>query len=222
MTAPCLTAIGVCALRITALDDNGTPLVGASSAVVRSLIQIQKSTTVSTGTTFEQRDGCGNICATKTGQDKITGVGLELQLCKTDAAIEALLTDGTLITGDVFTSNGPIGVQLPSSDAAASNGVCVEAWQPMYDGAEVSVSALGNPVYKHWVWPKVTWVPGQETLADGITVTPFTGKGVENSQIFDGPFNDFPSGVDGSGAEAWFYDEVIPDIDCGYQTVVAS
>lgn len=220
MAAPCLTAIGVCALRITALDDNGTPLVGASSAVVRSLVQIQKSTTVSAGTTFEQRDGCGNICATKTTQDKITGVGLELQLCQTDAALEALLTDGTLITGNVFTGGGPIGVDSPSSTAGTSNGVCVEAWQPVYDGADQAASALSNLVYKHWVWPKVTWVPGQETLAEGITITPFTGKASENSQIFDGPFNDFP--VIPQGAEMWFYDENIPDIDCGYATVIAS
>lgn len=220
MTAPCLTGIGVCALRVTTLDDNGTPLVGSTSSVVRNLIQIQKSTTVSAGTSFEQRDGCGNICASKKTQDKITGVSLEIQLCQTDAALEAILTEGTLITGNLFTTAGPIGLDLPPSTAPNSNGVCVEAWQPVYDGAEQAVSALGDLVYKHWVWPKVTFVPGQATLIEGVTVTPFTGTGVENSQIFDGPFDDFPTTP--QGAEYWFYDDAIPDVTCDYETVIAS
>jgi hypothetical protein len=220
MTAPCLTPVDVCALRVTSLDDNGTPLVGASSAVVRNLVQIQKSTVISTGQSFEQRDGCGNICASRTGQDKITGVTLELQLCQYDFALAAILTEGTLVTGDVFTSNGPIGLDLPSSTAPNSNGVVVEAWSPAMDGSEQAVSQLGDPVYFHYVWPKVTWVPGQTTLAEGVILTTFTGKGSENSQVFDGPFDDFPTQP--QGAEYVFFDTSIPDITCGYETVIAS
>jgi len=220
MAAPCLTPVDVCALRITALDDNGTPLVGASSAVVRNLVQIQKSTTISTGQAFEQRDGCGNICASRIGQDKITGVSLELQLCQYDFALAALLLGTTPVTGDVFTVGGPIGVDLPSSTAPNSNGVVVEAWSPAMDGSEQAVSALSNLVYFHYVWPKVTWVPGQTTLAEGVILTTFTGKGVENSQVFDGPFDDFPTQP--QGAEYVFYDEDIPEINCAYATVVAS
>ena len=220
MTAPCLTPVDVCALRITALDDNGTPLVGASSAVVRSLVQIQKSTTISTGTSFEQRDGCGNICASKTGVDAITGVGLELQLCQYDFALAALLLGTDPILGNVFTASGPIGVDLPSSTAGAGNGVCVEAWSKAMDGSEQAVSQASNLVWVHYVWPKVTWVPGQTTLAEGVILTSFTGKGVENSQIFDGPFDDFPTQP--QGAEYVFYDEDIPDVTCAYATVVAS
>lgn len=220
MTAPCLTPVDVCALRITALDDNGTPLVGASSAVVRTLVQIQKSTTISTGQSFEQRDGCGNICASKTAEDKITGVGLQLQLCQYDFALAALLLGVDPILGNIFTPSAPIGVDLPSSTAPASNGVCVEAWSPALDGSEQASSASLNPVYFHYVWPKVTWVPGQTTLAAGVILTSFDGKGSENSNIFDGPFNDFPTQP--FGAEMVFYDDAIPDVDCAYSTVVAS
>jgi hypothetical protein len=220
MAAPCLTPVDVCALRITALDDNGTPLVGASSAVVRSLVQIQRSTTVSTGSSFEQRNGCGDICASKIGVDSITGVALELQLCQYDFALAALLLGVDPILGNVFSASQPIGIDLPSSTAATPNGVCVEAWSKAMDGSEQAASALSNLVWIHWVWPKVTWVPGNTTIAEGVILTTFTGKGVENSQIFDGPFDDFPAQP--QGAEMQFYDENIPDVTCAYATVVAS
>jgi hypothetical protein len=225
MPAPnCYGSIQACRLRVGALDAGGAPDPGLTNLVVTdALIQVQSSYNIETGQEFTQKNGCGEICQTFKEADKIKSVGLELQLCQLDYELIALMLDANTIsaTGLLSAGSDVIGYDLPPSTAGNSNGVSVEAWTKAWDGGSQPVSFGGDPLWHHFVWPKVTWVPGQRTLQSGILVIPLTGTGTENPQIGDGPNDDFP--VSGpQGAEQVFLDDTIPDAVCGAQELVAS
>lgn len=218
----CFGSIQACRLRVGRLDAGGAPSPGANNLYVTdALIQIQTTYEIETGEEFTQKNGCGAICQTFKEDDKIKRVTLELQLCQFDYELLEMLLGATLITSDLVTPGGAIGIDLPPSTAGAQNGVSMEAWTKAWDGGEQPVSALGDPLYHHFVWPKTTWVPGQRTLESGILVVPVSGIGTENSTIGDGPANDFPIWGP-EGAELVFLDDTIPDAVCGYQTLAAS
>lgn len=224
MPAPnCYGSIQACRIRVGALDDGGAPDPGLTNLVVTdALIQIQTSYEIETGQEFTQKNGCGEICQTFKEEDKIKRVSLELQLCQLDYDLLVMMLGASAITGTLTDAGGAtIGYDLPSSTAATSNGVSLEAWTKAWDGGSQPVSLGGDPLYHHFVWPKTTWVPGQRTLQSGILVVPLTGIGTENPSIGDGPANDFPF-TSPNGAEQVFLDDSIPDAACGATELEAS
>lgn len=217
----CYGSIQACRLRVGVLDDGGAPDAGADNLYVTdALIQVQTSYNIEAGQEFTQKNGCGVICQTFKEDDKLKSVGLELQLCQFDYELLAMMLGATLITGNIVSPAAPIGYDLPPSTAGAQNGVSMEVWTKAWDGGSQPVSALGDPLYHHFVWPKTTWVPGQRTLQSGILVVPVTGTGFENPQIGNGPANDFPTTP--QGAEMAFLDDTIPDAACGASALAAS
>lgn len=221
-TPHCFGSVQACAMRVGKLDAAGAPDPGASNLYVTdALIQVQSNYEIEAGQEFVQKNGCGAICQTFKEDDKLKRVTLDLQLCQFDYELLALMLDATLITGNLVSPGGAIGIDLPSPTSAASNGVSLEIWTKAFDGDEQAVSAASDPLYHHFVWPKTTWVPGQRTIEAGIMVIPLSGIGTANSTIGDGPANDFPIWGP-QGPELVFLDDSIPEAECGYQALVAS
>lgn len=210
-------SVQACRLRVSRLAAGGAPEVGADNAVVTdALIQIVASPTVSTGDAFEQKNGCGSICVTVTNRDSLTGVDLTMELCELDGELLELMTGASLITVGGVT----IGVNDPDENTDPDR-VVVEAWTKAWDGTEQATDDAADAMYWHWVWKSTTWVMGQHTLENGILRIPLTGKGIKNSNIGNGPFNDWPADLSGGGAEAKFLDTEIPAAVTGYLAVPA-
>lgn len=171
------------------------PLVGTQNGYVsNSQIQVQIGTNVTTGDSFEQKNGDGAVCATFTGADALKNITLTLDLCSADPILRSFLTGGTLMT-DPANSFLPVGYQAASVTSTVTAPVCLEGWTRAYDGSVPAVPTTTTPdaAYWHWVFPNCTFVEDTTTLSNGIATFPVKGISVENTALTaNGPFNDWP------------------------------
>lgn len=183
-------------LRLAKLDPTTfAPLAGSANGYVsNSQIQVQVGTNVTTGDSFEQKNGAGTVCATSTDSDQLKNITLGLDLCSADPILRSFLTGGALMT-DPTHSFLPVGYQAPSVTATVQSPVCLEGWTKAWDGGSVAVatSTAAAAPYWHWVFPNCTFVEDTTTLSNGIATFPVKGISVENAAITaNGPFNDWP------------------------------
>lgn len=183
-------------IRVSKLDPTtNAPLVGASNGYVsNSQIQVQVSMNVTTGDTGTQKNGDGATCATFIDADRLTSVGLTMDLCSADPILRSFLTGGTLMT-DPTHSFLPVGYMAPSVSGVLDFPVCLEGWTRAWDGsaAAIATSTAALTPYWHWVFPQVNFVEDTFTLANGIATFPVKGVATENPAITaNGPFNDWP------------------------------
>ncbi len=214
----CFSSLQVCRLRVALLDDAGAPDAGADALVVSdALIQIGWQVQVSEGSNFEQKNGCGSVCLTYQGPDKITGVNLTAQLCTLDHELIALMTGANLAVVGGETR----GFALPGPNEELTRRVSVEAWALAWDGDQQAVDT-GNPLYQRYIWPSVSWLFGDGTLEDNPLAVPLTGRGRGNAGFGNGPGNDLPWGVYTTAMGVFTDDGELPVATCGTQTLVAS
>lgn len=207
----CAGSVQVCAMRATRLSTGGVPISGADSVVAVVPVEVTTTPQVITGDAFNQKDGCGGSCIDFKDRDRIERTALGLTLCYNDAPLLELLTGGTLVTvGGI-----PIGFKAPAS-SVIPDPVCFETWSKAVTGGE-QVSDDGLAIYIHRIWPFTEWTAGAETLNNGVNVLPLVGNGRGNAAIGTGPVGDWPETYD--TYYGWYYDDALPVLDCGYQTL---
>lgn len=203
----CYQSLDLCAVRASVLNADGTR-IGSNpngSAYNLSPISLGRSPIVSTGESFEQRDGCGNICVSITDPDVTTGENLTLTLCQLDLELINILTGASVLLdggGEVF------GVEAPDP-SVTQNPVEFHAWTKAYSGSS-QVASPRN--YWHWVWPKVQWNIGDWTIERGILSIVLTGRAAANANLGSGSFADLPA----AGVQQFFgvwLDNDIPSAD---------
>jgi hypothetical protein len=214
----CFTPINACRLRVALLDDSGAPDPGADSMVVTSdMIELGYETVVTPGASFEQPNGCGDICLSYEGKDRIKAVTLTIQLCKLDFELIELMTgaDPDVIDGVLR------GLALPAIDVDLDRRVSIEAWseaydvdQPLTEGADVG--------YLRTIFPSTSWVEGPRSYKQGNTIIQLNGKGRSNANFGNGPGNDLTWGKYTSPKGEFLDFDDLPEATCGYQTLVAS
>ncbi len=206
LTAPiCAGSVQVCAMRATRLSSGGVPVSGADSVVAVVPVEVTTTPQVIAGDAFNQKDGCGSLCIDFKDRDRIERTALGLTLCYNDAPLLELLTGGTLVTvGGV-----PVGFKAPESDTIPDP-VCFETWSKAVIGG-------GLAIYIHRIWPFTEWTQGAETLNNGVNNLPLIGNGRGNASIGFGPVGDWPEEF--TTYYGWYYDDELPALDCGYQTL---
>ncbi|MEE9178796.1 MAG: hypothetical protein V3U46_10250 [Acidimicrobiia bacterium] len=192
----CYQSIDLCAIRASTLDSDGSapagPTVNGAAYNLRP-ISLGRSPVVSTGETFEQRDGCGRICVSITDPDVTTSETLTLTLCQLDLELISILTGADIL---LDASANAIGVEAP--DPAVDLPVVeFNSWTKAYDGSS-QVAAPRD--YYHWVWPKTQWNIGDWTIERGILSIVITAKATANANLGSGTFNDLP----GAGIQQFF------------------
>lgn len=219
MTSTCYASLQLCALRVSLLTTGGAPDTGANNGYVTdAMINLGVAVELTEGDEFEQKNGCGAICAAFKAPDRIKRLNLSTELCQLDMELIAMF-DGS----DVFSSGGNvIGMQYPAIDSNLERVLCVEAWSKAWDGAQQAVPAFTSPdaAYFHWVFPRTQWVQGDKTLENGLLTVPLTGQGFENDNITaNGPFDDWPAPIVAAGGitrvGGVFLDDTLPTAACG-------
>ncbi len=222
----CYQSLDLCAIRASTLASDGSKL-GATvngSAYNLTPISLGRSPVVSTGETFEQRDGCGDICVSITDPNLTTSETLTLDLCQLDLELISILTGAeVLLDGSAVV----IGVEAPDP-ALTPPIVEFNAWTKAYSG---STQVTAPRDYWHWVWPWTTWNIADWTIKRGILSIQLTGKASANANLGSGSFNDLP----GAGVQQFFgvfLASDIPDsasapynasgLTCGYVDTPAS
>lgn len=212
-------SVDIVALRATRLEPNGVPDPGANNQIVTTdIVQVAYTTEIEAGTRTTQKKGNGGICFTRETPDKVLGSNLTIDLCTLDAELVELIGAGDLLTDTGET----VGWALKGTDAVQGDGVGVETWSEAWDGDQQMLHPVtGSPAYLRRVWPRLFFAPtGNPTIAEGLHIRQFLGKGRANENFYDGPGNDIPLGYEGAYLE--FLSAGPPAATAGYATLAAS
>lgn len=217
MAVNCGPSFGLCALRVTLLDDLGNVDAGNNSYVTDKQISLAFSPNIDTGNTFSQRNGCGCSIARFKAEDIFNW----WEFTFTDGALEAdligLMTGGTPIVD----GTDVVGVHYPSGlDCADTRRqVALEVWtQHILPGGSGK-----DPTYPyiHWVWPATVWQFGDNTAQEDFMNPVLTGFSRSNALWGGGPYADGPpDGTDVAADGSWWKTaDLPPTADCGLASV---
>lgn len=199
----CWNSADLCAVRFSLLNPDGTPLYSEvdGSAYTMSPVSLQVTPTVDAGETVTTRDGCGDICYTRSDPDVETGADLVLTVCSFDPELISLVT-----SAEIFEANGQPGFAKGTQTA-----VPVEShfWTKTFDGS--SRVAAPNSWWHH-VFPSVQWSLGNYTLGRDALQLVLNGTASESANLGTGGFDDVPVVTDPYWVMAFTADDV-PDPD---------
>lgn len=213
MANDCLPSIQACAMRVTRLEADGTPDVGASNMYVTAgLITLTATPVWQDGAEMTVANACGDLCLDYQENSRLRRLDVELNICAPDPELSELLSGGT-----VLTSAGAIGYAYPSLlEDPNPNGVSLELWSKRID--EDGAPDATFP-YMWWVLPRVWLRIGAKNFENGPMNNPFSGRAKQNAQWGTGPMDDWP--VASTRVLQHLPTADLPDTLCGYQAVPA-
>lgn len=203
MAYGCYNSADLCGVRWSLINEDGSPIFSNpdGSAYTLRPVSLQISPTVSTGDTFEQRDGCGNVCYTATNPDTNTGADLVLTLCTFDVESIALATGASIVTDGAENVGFAIGTDT-------ANPTEFHAWTKSFDGSDRVASPRS---WWHHVFPNTTWNLGNFTLQQNALTVVLNGTATTNANLGDGGFGDVPETIE-PGIGYWYLPYLADDI----------
>jgi hypothetical protein len=215
MAVNCGVSFGLCAMRVTQLDELGNAVGGAGTGYVSDkAVSISVSPNIETGNTFSRRNGCGCSLARFKGQDvfnwwefQFEGGALEPEMMALMLGAETIMDGGDIV-----------GLAFPSSldCAEGAPAVALEFWTKHITGS--GQDAL-HP-YVHWVFPYTSWALGDNTAEEDFMASALTGFSRTNELWGGGPYGDGPpDGQDIREGGYWKTADPLPTADCAGITV---
>lgn len=227
----CIGELQACVVRAAALDADCTPTGGTNGGLVTAgLVTLTADPDIEEGTLYEQKNACGDILFTYQKDDVVKKYNLSGEFGFADFEMMALLFGGTTILGKV---GGPfagkvIGFADRLYTAARRNGVYLEVITTTVGQGvgDCSMGATAIPAAIGHIFGKVKLVPGAQNFADDVKRVAFTGKGVNNPNLFDGPWNDYPGTpyvpnsphIEVAYSQSQ-YDAILATVHCGYADI---
>jgi hypothetical protein len=224
----CIAELQACVVRAARLDSDCTPTQGTNGGIVTAgIVTLTADPIIEEGKTYEQPNGCGSILYTVTKDDKLKGQTLSGEFGFSDFEMMALLFGGDVILGKgggEFAGE-VIGYADPLYNAPPRSGVYLEViTNVVEEGAgDCITSGSARPVAIGHIFGKAKLTQGSKNFADDVRRITFTGKGTNNPNLFDGPWNDFP-GAGWAPNTSYFtvgysqteYDAILGAVTCGY------
>lgn len=186
-----------CIVRAARLDSDCSVTGGVSGGIVTAgLVTLTADPDVEEGTIYEQKNACGDILFTYEKDDKIKRYTISGEFGFSDFEMMALLFGGSTILGKGGGSfaGKVIGYYDPLYTATATNGVYLEViTTAIVQGAGncASPSATAPYAVGH-IFGKAKLRSGTLNFGDEIKRVTFSGKSVNNPNLYDGPWNDYP------------------------------
>jgi len=178
-------------MRLTRLNQNGSPMVGEDNSYeTDALVQMQFGLEYEEGEEIIQRNGAGRICLTYKAPDSLKRATISgLQFCTPDPNVLEFLIGGEVIEDE---DGNQIGYRAPEVGSEPTpSGVSLEMWtQEIINGSFAG--------YYRWVFPRVYLRPSGDWTAGAsdALVPEFEGFGTQNANWGDGPVNDWLYGSD--------------------------
>ena len=219
MSNSCGRSLKVCAMKVTKLAADGSPVVGAENAyVTNDLVTLTIGSEYSDDDDFEVRGASGDVCLAYFAFGPLKNLTFALNLCSADPELHALMTGQTpLESGEAVGFQWPeIGVGQGCS-GGTYYGVGLEAWT-LHVGSDGSLDPTFP--YLRWLFPKTFWRVADKNMENAPMAHNFTGFGKQNDQWLDGPVNDWPVASDRAGQ--WLPVATAPTPSCGYVAVASS
>jgi len=201
-------------MRVTALDPDGSPKVGASSMYTTdALVTANFTPNYEDGDDITQKNGSGVVCVAYTGPSTLKNYTGALTICTPDPELYALLTGGTVF----MDGSDPVGWQSPDVGSdPMPDGVSLEMWSR----AVVNGSNAGSLPYFHWALPRIKLTPDQVTLEAAALQPSFNFTAETNPNWGSGPVGDFEQ--DSTGVVQYVRTASLPASALGLQAVVAT
>lgn len=215
MAVNCGPSFGLCALRVTLLDDNGNVAAGNNSYVTDKQVSLAFSPNVDTGNTFSLRNGCGCSLSRFKSEDVFNW----WEFTFTDGALEPELTT-LMVGGDTITDGADVvGQHFPGNLACdeVRRQVALEFWTQHIVGSNKDATFP----YVHWVFPASTWQWSDNTAEEDFMNNALTGFSRSNPLWGGGPYADGPPDGSDVGPEGayWKTADLPPTADCAIAAV---
>lgn len=224
----CIGELQACVVRAAALDSTCHPVGGTNGGIVTAgLVTLTADPDVEAGTVYEQKNACGDILFTYEKDDVVKRYNISGEFGFADFEMATLLFGGTAILGAGGGSfaGKVIGYADRLYTAARRNGIYLEViTTAIAQGAgDCVVSGAAVPAAIGHIFGKCKLVPGSQNFADDIKRFSFAGKGTNNPNLFNGPWNDYPgagyapnSPHIAVGYSTSEYAAIVAQINCGY------
>lgn len=209
----CTPQLQCCAVRVTALNLNGSTVIGASSSYVTdSMVKITLKPNYQAGDEIKEKNACGTVYVDYLSPPSFVRDDLDLDFASDDPQLLSILVpQGGILSvgGAVGFAGPPIGVQ---------SGQCgIELWTKRVSGGVVDPTFP----YAHWLFPYVNNVQlGNREFSSTAGHTLLSGEAVENTNWFDGPANDWPA-VGSNRSHQWIPTATLPTATCTFAAVAS-
>jgi uncharacterized protein YjdB len=206
-------------LRLTKLDSNGIPIVGANQCyTTTALVKIEIGLEYEDAKEVTQLNGSGDVCIEFQAPYTLKrGTISGLQICQPDPNVLQFLLGGDIVNDNASPTPNQIGYRAPQTGVEeVPNGVAVEAWSRAIIGSNWARTLP----YLHWSIPQAYFQPtGTMSLAaDGSVLPELEGYSIQNPGFGSGPLNDIETPTD----RVWQYvrEATLPDLTQGFLTTV--
>ena len=133
-------------MRITRLDECGTPIIGACSSIVTAgFISVGWTPNVEAGEEYTQKNAWGDFCISEKDYDRTKWVDVAVSLCDANPDVVDMIAGGDIITDGTDT----IGMSFGSDGNLQAFGL--EVWTKQAGGACLA----GTPQWGYFVSPFV-------------------------------------------------------------------
>jgi len=174
-------------IRLTRLDECGTPVEGPCSTIVTDgFVRVRFAPEIESGDEFTQKNAWGDFCISEKDADRIKWVVTTIELCDVDPDVVSVVGGATPIEDD---DGNTVGFAV--SGAANTEAFAIEVWAKQ---AGQACSTEGDPVWGYFVEPFVKngRIDGEIEIANGVTTLSLVGQGFAASGWDDGPYSDKP------------------------------
>lgn len=216
----CYTRTGLCAVRFSRLNADGTPAGGNTAgavARVAGMSSIKWTGQYISTPDIAELDGCGALAVVKPPEQLLKRFDVEVDLLVESFELHEIATGAQLLVQSAAVVGYADLIDVACGGGATLKpGVCVEAWSINWDCGEQ------NPTYPYLrdVFTKVKFAPSDGQSQLGANHLILKGPTFVNNQIGNGPFNDFPSAFTAltQTGKGVFRDTALPAAEaaCGY------
>lgn len=219
MAVNCGVSFGVCVVRLTELNDDGSVAPAPDNSYVTDKpISVTVTPNIEAGNSFSVRNGCGCSISRRRFPDTFNWFEFAFNMAALEPEMLAMLLGAdTILSGaDV------VGAAFPSTLACDEQAptVAFEFWTEHVVGS--GLDSL-HP-YIHWVFPQTTWQLGDNTFEEGPAQPTVNGFSETNAAWGDGPYGDGPPEAfqDISEGAFWKTATVPPTAACAAADVTPS
>lgn len=208
----CIPQVQCCAVRVTALNLDGSTVVGASSSYVTdSMVKVTMKPVYVTGDEIKESNACGASYVDFVSPPTKTRDDIEFDFLTEDPNLLSIM----IPQGAVLTSGGATGFAGPP--IGQQSGQCaVELWTKRINGGVVDPTFP----YAHWLFPYVNNLQeGDHEFSSTVGHLILSGQALENQNFFDGPANDWP--VASNRTHQWLPTATLPTADCTFDAVAS-
>lgn len=223
-----IAELSAAVIRAARLNRNCVPTGGVNGGICTAgIVTLTADPEIEEGTVFEPKNGKGEYLFVSERDPRIKRQNLSGELGFSNFEVMALLFGGDLILGKAGGSfaGEVIGYADPLYNAPARYGSYLEViTEVVEEGAGGCLASDGTvPVAIGHIFGKTKLHAGSATFADEVFKVTFAGKGTNNPNLYNGPWNDYPGAgyipnsahvrVGYTQAE---YDAILAAVDVGY------